>query len=759
MHPEDPLEHLLAIDDPLERSLALKSRHVQPYHLRLALQDEDPSIREQAILHPAMSRELLREVMAGDDHHLKETALQRPDLTDHELELASGDPDMAVHVARHPACTPKLREKLALAQHIPEGVREFHRELVKGELAKNIGYITFPNLGEGRVHTEPMVVDPSGAVDRLRLWGAPKSTVTATPGAFQSNQYTKESTMPSEDRKLSGYVKVPDVPKVHPSIAADIGASTVPQALKAKKVGQGKVLAGRVGHETQHAIFARLGQRYGGEPRKRVARATLDRLPEQQRQHLARLMDGHGVKIDDPDEVPEETIAYLHNYLTDPFWRDETHRRLKMDKDSGMYSQVLAREAWKNLQRAGERLRPEDIGVKPQTLKFEGELTQWLLLNKTESNPSEQLGWQVAIIDLIDIAQFLTGKVIPMEEVRRAIYRADGDAKAGVLAAYGLDSPQGKDAFEATEALKMQKSEDILKAPKQVYDILGVPVAEEMQQAYQNNRMLQVKLSGKHAAGSYIMEDSHHDSWLLKPGSNKQSPASGARESTASQSRREAAFAEVARLWGITQVAEVGLVAVDGKEVAAIKMWPMDFVNIHRARAEDPNLPSEVFTQYERNGDLFKWAIMDYVLGNPDRHGNNVMVGAKDDGWPVGLIDHGSAFAGFGFDPGHDEDSFVPYYLRCRQGPGFNMLDRDEQLAVMATATHDMDELVRQWAMKLDPDKMASVLHRYGIDPAPELKRLKKVQGDPMVESFTRHINELWLKDAEVVVPSKEPLD
>ena len=58
----------------------------------------------------------------------------------------------------------------------------------------------------------------------------------------------------------------------------------------------------------------------------------------------------------------------------------------------------------------------------------------------------------------------------------------------------------------------------------------------------------------------------------------------------------------------------------------------------------------EVLRPYLDNGDVHRMAVMDWVLGNADSHGQNVLVNAADD--QIALIDHGSAFAGPNFNPG-----------------------------------------------------------------------------------------------------------
>src|SRR6185369_3675417 len=60
----DGIDALLDIDHPIDRRLALKSRHIEPFHLRRALEDEDPQVRLVAAFHPNLTPELIREVLS-----------------------------------------------------------------------------------------------------------------------------------------------------------------------------------------------------------------------------------------------------------------------------------------------------------------------------------------------------------------------------------------------------------------------------------------------------------------------------------------------------------------------------------------------------------------------------------------------------------------------------------------------------------------------------------------------------------------------
>ena len=403
-------------------------------------------------------------------------------------------------------------------------------------------------------------------------------------------------------------------------------------------------------------------------------------------------------------------------------------------------------------------LRPEEVGVNPQNER--DRMANWVKqLAKRESIPSDQLGFSVSFFEIIAICEFLTQRTVDQQTLRQAVRAADGDGLTGVLTAFGLNTPEGRKAYDSVKMLKLHKTEDALKAPKSIVGINDDKIASDIQEAYKDNAVQPISLGGKHSSGSYIAKDREGHNWLLKPGSGKKSPAAGVDETVGSQSRREVVFAAVAKNMGVDEVQPAALLNVDGREVAAVKMWPMDWVNLHRTLSEDPTLPRRALEPYRRNGKLFKWAVLDFVCGNPDRHGNNIMVGPEIEGNKIGLIDHGSAMAGPSFDPGHDKDSFVPYYLRVWAGPQFHGLHPNEQLKQMPELSGVADEELREWVAAINPKEIEATIHRLGMDPAPALARLTEIQsGAPASGKMSRHINQCWLESPssnQPIAPAK----
>lgn len=276
----------------------------------------------------------------------------------------------------------------------------------------------------------------------------------------------------------------------------------------------------------------------------------------------------------------------------------------------------------------------------------------------------------------------------------------------------------------------------------------GVEVADAVRRGFAAETDQDLHLGGKHSKGTMMVRDPETGMmYLLKPGSGHQSPAKGAQEEGANQSRREAAYWHVADMLGLgMRVPRADLLLIDGQEVAALHLLPFSWKNLEKLKFEDPGLPHKALEKYRHTGELHKWAVMDYVLGNTDRHGQNLMVGPEKDGHPIALIDHGSAFAGPSFDPARDENSFIPYYLRAWKGDSWHSLLPEQRLRAMPSLNEDSDDQLRSWLEGVHAGDVEAVLARYGIDPQPSLDRLVRVRKLLAEPSVSQAINRLWLE-------------
>jgi hypothetical protein len=250
--------------------------------------------------------------------------------------------------------------------------------------------------------------------------------------------------------------------------------------------------------------------------------------------------------------------------------------------------------------------------------------------------------------------------------------------------------------------------------------------AEEVERAFQDQFVMPVELGGKHSKGSLIARDQATGKvWLLKPGSGGQTPAAGAKEELASQSRREAAFWHVADEWQLGSfLPRADLLLIGGREYAAIQLLPWSFKTLDKIMKSDPAAPRLILNPYMKDGSVHRWAVLDYVLGNPDRHANNLM---EHDG-QVRLIDHGSAMAGEAFDPAHDKYSFTPYYLRAWAPTRFSKLSSLDKLKSMPRLDRATEEEFRKWLDGLQLTDLDKVLSRYGVSAGPAKERLERIK-------------------------------
>jgi len=346
-------------------------------------------------------------------------------------------------------------------------------------------------------------------------------------------------------------------------------------------------------------------------------------------------------------------------------------------------------------------------------------------------------------------AEFLAGKECTTKELRQALLQTDGDVELAALIAHGLPVEALGDLRAILAATNLKKSEEDPDAPKAVKfkTVVGTNQSSEafakiVRDASEVGEIEPAKLGpGKHTGGVLKARDAvTHQSYILKPGSGKQNPIIGESETGATQSQREAAFYSFACALDLGQfVPECHLILCGEKEYACIKFLPFNYKNLNDLKQQDPNLPKRLFSLYN-DGTLHKWAVLDYISGNPDRHYGNVMASGDS----IRLIDHGSAFAGLDFDPAKDGMSFVPCYLRPGV-PGFNKLSVDEKLRKMPRLSAENEKKFRHWLLSLSSQTLGQILGGYGIDPSPELIRLEKLQAATNYQTADLAVLSAWV--------------
>lgn len=343
---------------------------------------------------------------------------------------------------------------------------------------------------------------------------------------------------------------------------------------------------------------------------------------------------------------------------------------------------------------------------------------------------------------VFEAARFLSGKSrVPVHVARRSLILHDADVERAALHAYGLECNKAtREALRGVASTRsLSKSDDVRLAPQVVLpgspDALGTSAS--LERAFQAGAARSVDLQGKHSKDAQVARDpTSGRAFLIKFDSGGSSPASGVREEPAGQPRREAAFWHVANHTGMGGFyPRADLVIIGSDEAVAMALLPPEFKNLEDVREEDGlNHILKVLEPYRKNGLIYRWAALDWICANPDRHAGNLMIYGDS----IALIDQGSAFAGPSFDPGHDPNSFIPFYLRAWQYKDFNDSTPEERAAHMPHLDGKMEATLKSWVDSIDAGAVSRILHTYGIIQKPSLDRLALLKQAPSKHEFLR---------------------
>lgn len=412
------------------------------------------------------------------------------------------------------------------------------------------------------------------------------------------------------------------------------------------------------------------------------------------------------------------------------FNRDEALQFLK-DRES----HVLAPD-WDPYKPGAMRGALKDSGVK----KFEEDLSTWLDSRSVVTDVGAQLGLAGSVDRHLLAAAALGFKAPEPGALRRALVETDD-----VFEAVRDTTGARPEAFAPVAALvKAEPEPSADRAPTSILPETesAEPVVAALERAFNRHDVKNIYLGGKHSAGSMLARDpvgGHR--WLLKPGSGGQSPGLGITEEIASQSRREAGFYHLAQLLGIgNDLPRAEVVNMDGHDWAALAFLGEGWKNFDDVKRAHPGVAIEALERLRRYGLLHRWAVLDWIAGNVDRHGANLMLGP---GGEVKLIDHGSSFAGPSFNPGHDPNSFVPFYLRYRV-PRWSRVPPEEKLGLMAHLRDPQDQELRRWVRAIDEDAVIGILHADGLNPDPVVARLRQLKELSESENFFLALDRLW---------------
>jgi hypothetical protein len=561
-------------------------------------------------------------------------------------------------------------------------------------------------------------------------------------------------------------------------------------------------------HEDLHQMLNRVEAQHGYGARRTLARNLYHAIPTQYRTALREFTDVRNPgatatdrrdfeALEDKSRAPvphEERLALLLNYLNTPGERVEFHRFKGHTPEQAREFGTRMKRAYRALQAAAATAGPQWVkrlgqnvpvrrGKGSRTvIKAEGEPgfddddeesssateAREDMLEADPDTLADAQGRGLDADDAFAAAQFLTGKPrLPPEEVRRFVWEEDGDAVAAALRAYGMEADEEhREALQGVlraSGLRKAGPEDLggdaeqpylsqgrVHAPAAIVALTssGQDLAALLTHAFSRGDVEAVALRGKHAQGMAVAHDAKTGTaWLLKPGSGPPSPCAGIAETKGSQSAREAAYYACAKhVFGLEDaIPRTELLGIDGKEVAVMAFLPPEFRSIESRAAENSMAVLQTLNTYRQLGLLHKWAVMDGVLGNVDRHSKNILASG---GQPeqVFLIDHGSAFAGDSFSPGMDKSSFVPYFLRAWSPRKFNTLSAEEKLRRMPRADAHVEGLLRDWVSGLHADVLEATIARYGLDPGPALRRLAKLRAAVLGgEPVDLVVNRMWV--------------
>ena len=366
-----------------------------------------------------------------------------------------------------------------------------------------------------------------------------------------------------------------------------------------------------------------------------------------------------------------------------------------------------------------------------------------------------QLGHNDRFELVLAAACFLARKRFDPEKFQQGLAVYGDEVRAALHAVDLSDSEKNMRALEGVVALQGGKGQALSKAeapqPISIHSIQpgnedGVDASEAIERAVRGNTIVPLKLNGKHSKGAMAARDPRSGRvWLLKPPGGKQSPAAGARDGEMSQPRREAAFWHIAdelHLGGVVPKAD--LLILNAQEWAAIKLLGRDWKSLDERNREKQYKGREVLGPYLANGQLHRWAILDWVLGNTDSHGQNLLV---NEGGSVALIDHGAAFAGERFDPAHDTKSFIPFYLRVwAPEADFKKLLPEQRIKHMPRLSRYEDDVLRRWLVEdFTPEMVERVARKYGTDEKvlqAVLARLHELRS--AAGNLSEYIDALW---------------
>lgn len=300
-----------------------------------------------------------------------------------------------------------------------------------------------------------------------------------------------------------------------------------------------------------------------------------------------------------------------------------------------------------------------------------------------------------------DAARWLfSGETDPTAE-RQALVGAGGDSLAAALAA------QGQPNTPANRASLVAWMKSVARKPAELGQVEfkvatgDEPAASEVGEAAKSGSL-------RRSAGDAILASGPSGHWILRR-------TDGA--------PKGAAFWEVARSWGIGHfVPPACALSLDGAAYLAERPAAKRFTALDCR--DGRNASRLALVAPLSDGTLHRLAVLDYVLGNADRHGSTVMV---DDKGAI-LLTRNDRCLAENFDP-RDPGTFKPAYMASWgewPSPG--------------KAT----DAVGAWLVGLRDEVLRSACAGRGLNFAPCLERLRRLQAEAKV-GVGEAIRRAWL--------------
>ncbi len=361
-----------------------------------------------------------------------------------------------------------------------------------------------------------------------------------------------------------------------------------------------------------------------------------------------------------------------------------------------------------------------------------------------ERGPSPTPPIRETDVDRLAQAAQLLGTRDPAHREHRVAH--EGDDEATALAAAGLGvTPENRAALRGLRVFEAWEKAEAHVPPPGARVVPLVPearhAAADVREALASGNVRPAKLGGVHSAGTLLADAPKNGAVLiLKPGDNHPSPAAGITEERASQPRRECAFFHVLDQVGLGKYApRADLISIEGVEFAAMNFLGPDYEGLATLMKDQSARVQRILKPLLQDGTLHKLAAMDYVLGQIDRHGENVMLNTNEQ---LRLIDEGSTFAGEDFNP-NDAATFVPYYLRL-WGKWPAKGTPEEKFEALPHLMDVQDEQLSAWLEGVDIAGIGTTLVMYGINPEPSLRRLVRLRAMAQLPPAWEAVNRAW---------------